>query len=84
MRETLFENLDNFSIAYQEDFMVFDIEAICVQSVEVNDTTTTLWIDTHVDVSLSISSKLLDEPVFFYAERILIIPSYPLLFNWKH
>ena len=70
LRETLFEKLDNFSIAYPEDhtlfrnFVVFDFEAICVQSVEINNTATTSWIGTHVPVSVSISSNLLDEPVF--------------------
>ena len=70
LRETLFEKLDNFSIAYPEcytllrNFVVFDFEAICVQSVEANNTMTTSWIGTHVLVSVSISSNLLDEPVF--------------------
>ena len=70
LRETLFEKLDNFSIAYPDDhnlfsnFVVFDFEAICVQSVEINNTATTAWIGTHVPVSVSISSNLLDEPVF--------------------
>ena len=70
LRETLFEKLDNFSIAYPEDctlfrnFVVFDFEAICVQSVEINNTATTSWIGTHVSVSVSISSNLLDESVF--------------------
>ena len=70
LREPLFEKLDNFSITYPEDytlfrnFVVFDFEAICVQSVEANNTLTTSWIGTHVPVSVSISSNLLDEPVF--------------------
>ena len=70
LRETLFEKLDNFSIAYPEDytlfriFVVFDFEAICVQSVEANNTVTTSWIGTHVPVSVSISSNLSDELVF--------------------
>ena len=69
LRETLFENLDNFSITYPEDytlfrnFVVFNFEAICVQSVEANNTLTTSSIGTHVPVSVSISSNLLDEPV---------------------
>ena len=70
LRETLFEKLDNFSITCPEDytlfrnFVVFDFEAICVQSVEANNTLTTSWIGTHVPVLVSISSNLLDEPVF--------------------
>ena len=71
LRETLFEKLDNLSIAYPEDFtlfrnfVVFDFEAICVQSVEANNTVTTSRIGTQVPVSVSICSNLLDEPVFF-------------------
>ena len=70
LRETLFEKLDNFSIAYPEDytlfrnFVVLDFEAICVQSVEANNTQTTSWIGAHVLVSVSISSNLFEEPVF--------------------
>ena len=70
LRETLFEKLANFSITYPEDytlfrnFVVFDFEAIRVQSVEATNTLTTSWIGTHVPVSVSISSNLLDEPVF--------------------
>ena len=73
LRETLFEKLDNFSITYPEDytlfrsFVVFDFEAICVQSVEATNTLTKSWIGTHVPVSVSISSNLLDEPVFLCA-----------------
>ena len=70
MRETLFEKLDNFSIAYPGDdnlfknLAVFDFEAKHVHSVDINNTATTSWIGTHVPVSISISSNLLDEPVF--------------------
>ena len=69
MRETLFQKLDNFSIAYPVDctlrkFVVFDYEAICVQSVEINNTTRKSWIGTHVPVLVSIFSNLLDELVF--------------------
>ena len=70
LQKTLFEKLDTFSIGYPEDytlfknFVVFDFEAICVQSVETNNTATTSFIGTHVPVPVSISSNLLDEPVF--------------------
>ena len=59
MREKLFEKLDNSPIAHPEDntlfrnFVVFNFEAICVQSVETNNTATTSWIGTHVLVSVS-------------------------------
>ena len=70
LRETLFEKLDNFSIAYPEEYTlfnnlaVFDFEAICVHSVDISNTATTSWIGTHVPVSVSISSNLLKEPTF--------------------
>ena len=70
LRETLFEKLDNSSIAYPEDYTlfnnlaVFDFEAICVHSVDISNTATTSWIGTHVPVSVSISSNLLKEPIF--------------------
>ena len=61
LRETPFERLNNFSIAYPEDdtlfknLAVFDFEAICVHLVDINNTATTSWIGTHVPVSVSIS-----------------------------
>ena len=62
-------------IIHFRNFVVFDFEAICVQSVEANNTLTTSWIGTHVPVSVSISSNLLDEPVFLCennANRLII------------
>ena len=56
LRETLFEKLDNFSIAYPVDYTlfnnlaVFDFEAICVHSVDISNTATTSWIGIHVPV----------------------------------
>ena len=56
--ETLFEKLDNFSIAYPEDnslfrnFVVFDFGAICVQLVDINNTATTSRNGTPVPVSV--------------------------------
>ena len=70
LRETLFEKLDNFSIAYPEDnnllrnFVVNDFEVICVQSVEINNTATSSWIGIQVPVSVINTSNLLVEPVF--------------------
>ena len=70
LSKTLLEKLENFSISYPEDyiliknFSLFDFEAICVQSVEVNNTATTSWIGTHVLVSVLICLNFLDETVF--------------------
>ena len=70
LKETLFQKLDNFSIFYPEDrtffkkFGIFDFEAICDNSSEISSTATISWIGTHVPVSLSIFSNLLEEPIF--------------------
>ena len=70
LKETLFQKLENFSIAYPEDctlfkkFAVFDFEAICDNSSEISSSATTSWIGTHVPVSVSIFSNLLKEPIF--------------------
>ena len=42
---------------------IFDIESICVQKETFRDTNTT-WIGKHVPISESISSNLVEEPVF--------------------
>ena len=71
LKETLFQKLENFSIAYPEDctlfknFAVFDFEAICDNSSEISSTATISWIRTHVPVSVSIFSNLMEEPILF-------------------
>ena len=70
LRETLFDKLDGFGIGYEEEqklfknLAVFDFESICVPSSELKDTNTTTWIGKHEPISVSISSNLLQEPVF--------------------
>ena len=70
LRETLFDNLDGFGIGYEEDQKlfknsdVFDFESICVPSNELEDTNTTTCIGKHEPISVSISSNLLQEPIF--------------------
>ena len=44
---------------------VFAFESICVPSNELKDTNTTTWIGKHEIISVSISSKLIQEPIFF-------------------
>ena len=69
-RETLFDKLDGFGVRYEEDqklfinLAVFDFEPICVPSNELKDTNTTTWIGKHEPISVSISSNLLQEPIF--------------------
>ena len=70
LRETLFDKLDGFGISYNEDqklfknLAIFDFESICVPSDQLKDTNTTTWIGKHEPISVSISSNLIDEPVF--------------------
>ena len=70
IRETLFEKLDSFSIKYTSEqklfkhLSIFDFESICVQEEAFSDTNTTSWIGKHVPISVSISSNLVEEPIF--------------------
>ena len=70
IREALFDKLDSFSIKYtseQELFKnlaIFDFESICVQEKTFRDTNTTTWIGKNVPISVSISSNLVEEPIF--------------------
>ena len=70
LSETLFEKLDSFNIPYREgqklfkNLAVFDFESICVREETYKETETTKWIGKHVPVSVSISSKLILEPIF--------------------
>ena len=72
LRETLFEKVEGFSIPVSKDntlfnnLAIFDFESICVPSDELKATQTTTWIGKHVPISVSISSNLIDEPIFLY------------------
>ena len=75
LRETLFDKLDNFGIQYTDDqklfkhFAIFDFESICVPDSKLKPTETTIWIGKHEPISVSISSNLLDEPIFICIEN---------------
>ena len=43
---------------------VFDFESICVEAENFKDTETTTWIGKHIQISVSISSNLIQEHVF--------------------
>ena len=70
IRETLFDKLDSFGIKYRSEqklfksLAIFDLESICVQEETFRDTITTTWIGKHVPISVSISSNLVEEPIF--------------------
>ena len=53
MNRKLFKNL-----------AIFDFESITVQEEAFRDTNTTTWKEKHVPISVSISSKLVEEPIF--------------------
>ena len=70
IRETLFDKLDSFGIKYTKEqklfkkIAIFDFESICLQEETFRDTYTTTWIGKHVPISVSISSNLVEEPIF--------------------
>ena len=72
IRETLFDKLDSFGIKYTsqqklfKNLAIFDFESICVQEDSFKDTKTLTWIGKRVPISLSMSSKLVEEPIFLY------------------
>ena len=70
IRETLFDKLDFFSIKYTSEqklvkhLAIIDSESICVQEENFRGTNTTTWIGQHVPISVSISSNLVEKPIF--------------------
>ena len=69
-QETLFDKLDSFGIEYTNEqtllknLVIFNFESICVQEQSFKDTDTTKLIGKHIPISVSISSKLVKEPIF--------------------
>ena len=72
IRKTLFDKLDSFGMKYTREQKLFqklailEFESICVQKETSRDTNTTTWIGKRVPISVSISSNLLEEPIFFF------------------
>ena len=68
--ETMFEKLDSFKFPYREDqklfknLAVFDFESICVKEETYKETETTKWIGKHVPMLVSVSSNLIQKPIF--------------------
>ena len=44
-------------------------ESISVQEDKISDTDTTTWIGKHIPLSVSISSKLIEQPIFLCLSR---------------
>ena len=70
IRETLFDKLDSFGIKYTSEqklfknLAIFDFKSICVQLETFRDTMTPTCVGKHVPKSVSISSNLVEEPIF--------------------
>ena len=70
LRETLFDKLRAVEIAVAEGdtlfniFAVFDFEPNCVKNCKLVDTETTFCVVKHEPISVSITSYLLEEPLF--------------------
>ena len=45
-------------------FTIFDFESVCVKICKLIDTETTTWVAKPEPISMSITSNLLDEPIF--------------------
>ena len=81
-QETLFDQLDSFGIEYTNEqtlfknLAIFHFDSICVQEESFKDTDTTKRIAKQIPISVSISSNLVKEPIFF-ATLILIISLLP-------
>ena len=72
LRGTLFEQLEGFNLPVSEDnklfknLATFDFESIWVPTEELKETQTTTWIGKQVPISVSLSSNLIDDPIFLY------------------
>ena len=64
--KTLFEKLEGFNLPVSEDNKLFNNLAIFVPTEELKETQTTTWIGKHVPMSVSISSNLIDDPIFLF------------------
>ena len=75
LRQTLFEKLDGFKIKYtKEQFLfkkiaVFHFDSICIPFQEKKTIETITWIGEHEQISVSISSNLLEKFIFLCAKN---------------
>ena len=69
-QKTLFDKLDPFIIPHSDEqnffmnMVIFDFEQIFGQEDKFRDIDTTTWIGKHVPMSVSISSNLIEQPIF--------------------
>ena len=70
LRKILLVKYDAFKIPYKEqqklfqNIVVSDFDSICVEEDSHKETETTLWIGMNVQISVSIPSNLIHEPIF--------------------
>ena len=70
IQENLIDKLDSVGIKYTSEqnlfkhLAIFEFESICIQEETFRDTNTTTWIGDHIPISVSISSNLVEEPIF--------------------
>ena len=70
-QETLFDKLDFFGNEYTNEqtlfknLAIFYYESFCLQEESLKDSDTLLWIGKHIRISVSISSNLVKELIFF-------------------
>ena len=70
IRETLFDKLNCFWIEYRKEqalfknLAVFDFEFLYMQKESFKDSVTTKLIGNHIPISVSISSNLVEQPIF--------------------
>ena len=82
LRETLLDKLDAFKIRYKQEqnllkkLTVFDFDSICVKEDSYKETETTKYIAKPLSISVFISSKFIQEPIFCCNA----IPHYLVLF----
>ena len=70
LKETVFEKFSKFGITVPEDYRLFknlaivDFESICVTENNSESSNSTTWVGKHQPISVSISSNLLENPIF--------------------
>ena len=70
LKETLLDKLDSFDILYTDEqklfknVAIFGFQSICTREDDFKDTETTGWIGKRVPIFVSISSNLLQDPIF--------------------
>ena len=70
LREILFDKLNSFGVPYTDNqklfsnLTIFDFESICVEHQSCRDTKTTTRIGKHIPISVSITSNLIQNPIF--------------------